>query len=154
MGETTARLGLPLLVPGQGQKDITHNEAILALDILVGGAVASRSFAAPPAARRWGDCWLVPQSPADEWLEREGLVACWTMGGWRFLAVPDGYRLWVSDEQVELRKAGVGWEPVLPLNGPSAGVVMPEGGGTVDVEARRALGDLLERLIGLGLISA
>ena len=40
--ETTNRLGLPLLIPGQSQKETVHNEALLALDTLVGALSRSR----------------------------------------------------------------------------------------------------------------
>ena len=43
MSESTARLALPLIAPGQAQKEVSHNEALAALDLLVQAQVGRRS---------------------------------------------------------------------------------------------------------------
>lgn len=152
MTEATTRMGLPLLVAGQGQKDITHNEALLALDALVHANVVSRVVAAPPAQPGLGDCWLIPDGASSVWAGAAGGMACWTVGGWRLLALPEGGLVWVEDEARRVRKAGSGWVADAPFGAPAAPVVEPEGGIVVDAEARAALRLMLDRLRQLGLL--
>ncbi len=52
--ETSARHGLPLLSAGQAQKEYFHNEAIQALDFLVGPAVFEGPSDQPPATPQVG----------------------------------------------------------------------------------------------------
>ena len=54
--ETTARLGLPFLQAGQGQKELTHNEALAMLDIAVQPVVLEVGLATPPATPLPGQC--------------------------------------------------------------------------------------------------
>ncbi|WP_422645735.1 DUF2793 domain-containing protein, partial [Zavarzinia sp.] len=46
----TPRLALPYIVQSQAQKEVTHNEALNLLDILVQAAVLDRDRVEPPAA--------------------------------------------------------------------------------------------------------
>lgn len=59
---STPRLGIPLIASGQTQKDITHNEAILALGRIVALGVVSRSVIAPPSSVQAGSIYIVPAS--------------------------------------------------------------------------------------------
>ena len=84
----SARLRLPLLIPGQGQKDITHNEALVSLDLLVQPVVQSRTTQQPPETVAEGACWLVPEGAGGPGAGRRIRSPA---GGWR-LAVPDNER--------------------------------------------------------------
>lgn len=152
MSETTSRLELPLLVAGQGQKDITHNEALVALDALLHARVVSREISVPPSAPAAGDCWLVAAGASGAWAGGDGRLACWTAGGWRLLALPEGASLWVSDEAARVRKVSSGWAVEAPIGAPVDAVASAVGGVVVDEEARAVLHSLLERLQQLGLI--
>lgn len=152
MAETTSRLGLPLLVAGQGQKDITHNEAVQAVDLLLHPVAVSRTVPGPPADLVPGACWLVPAGPEGVWSGEAGRLACWTAGGWRFLALPQGARLWIEDEATAVRREGDLWVPDAPIAAPAAGITGPSGGSVIDQEARGVILLLLERLRELGLI--
>ncbi|WP_199555142.1 DUF2793 domain-containing protein [Sandaracinobacteroides hominis] len=154
MTEKTARLEMPMLIAGQGQKDVTHNEALMALDCLVGAVVASRQVLTPPQAPELGECWIVAPGAAGEWGGQENRLACWTVGGWRFHRVPEGFALWVVDEQRTIRRTAGGFAEVAPYGPPADGVEISQGGSVIDVEAREALAALLHRLVGLGLVSA
>ena len=48
MADGTDRLRLPLLTAGQAQKEVTHNEALLLLDLLVHASVQSAGLTSPP----------------------------------------------------------------------------------------------------------
>jgi hypothetical protein len=152
MTETTNRLGLPLLVAGQGQKDITHNEALLAVDALLHPVAASRGVAAPPGSPAEGACWLVPGAAAGAWGGQDGRLACWTSGGWRFFDLPQGARLWIEDEAAAVRRQGAVWMVDAPVAAPAQTVADPSGGSVIDAEARGAILLVLARLRELGLI--
>lgn len=152
MGEMTARLGLPLLAAGQGQKDVTHNEALLALDGLVQPAVEVRSLSIPPSTPLSGQCWLVPAGATGAWTGRTDLLACWSAGGWRFLVVPEGATVWVKSEALRVRRLASGWAVEAGSVAPLAAIAAPSGGSVIDLEARAALLALIGVLGDLGLI--
>lgn len=145
MMERTARLGLPVLVPGQGQKDMTHNEALLALDALVQLAVVEWQQPEPPADPMAGDCWIVPAGAIGAWAGHDGAVAQWTAGGWRLLLPTEGMWAWVVAGECWIRHVAGAWvqEPAIA---PAAG------GAVVDSEARATLANILLAMERLGLI--
>jgi hypothetical protein len=153
MTEATARLGVPLLVPGQGQKDVTMNEALLALDSLVGAVVQRRDLAMPPTGPVPGACWLVPDGAGGDWAGESDKLAAWTAGGWRFYALPEGMSLFVVADGETVRRTATGWVRVAPIAAPAAAVPYASGGAVVDVEARSAVNMVLERLRSLGLVA-
>lgn len=148
----SARLGLPLLIPGQGQKDMTHNEALQSLDVLVQAVVVSRSVVSPPETVSEGECWLVPEGATGAWTGKEHCIAGWTLGGWRFLPAAEGWYFWVTDESIGVRRSGAGWKKAKDI--PEAGdpVASPSGGTVQDVEARATIASIIDRLAMLGLI--
>lgn len=158
------RLALPLIAAGQSQKDVTHNEALLALDRLVALAVASRSLAAPPASPPTGAMYIVPAAGAVAWGHDLGTLVQWQGAGWLAVDVHDGQLALVADEGVMLVHRG-GWQALWPVVGlsiagrqvlaaPPATVAAPSGGGTVDTEARACLAALILALQGQGVIAA
>lgn len=80
MGESTSRFGFPLLVAGQAQKEVTHNEALLLVDALLHANVRSRARdeAVTPGP---GDSWIVPDGAGGDWRGKAGALATWTEGG-------------------------------------------------------------------------
>ena len=163
--DTTARFALPLLATGQAQKELTHNEALTRLDLLVHGKVTSVGDDAPPAAPEPGACWIVGNAPTGAWEEHAGEVAGWTEGGWRFVVPREGLRLWIdasagfalfTDGAWRVGEAHgrliVGGKQVVGARG--AAIMEPEGGTTVDAEARAAIGAVLLAMRVHGLIEA
>ena len=89
-GDRSARLELPLLAPGQAQKEIYHNEALL---LLIDGLLQAAAVGiadAPPAAPQAGECWLVGTAPTGDWANA---VAMGADRGWRFAAPRAGFRI-------------------------------------------------------------
>jgi hypothetical protein len=152
MVEVTARHGLALLVAGQGQKDVTHNEALVLVDALLGAVVEQRDLSAPPAIPGAGSVWLVAEGASGDWFGKAGELAIWTAGGWRFAPIPDGMALYIRAEGVTVRKVGGTWRVEAPRGAPAAPVGLPAGGPVVDFEARTAIGALVSRLEQLGLL--
>lgn len=54
--DQTARFALPYLAPGQMQKELFHNEALLTIDALLCPVVEGEASAAPPSTPAIGGC--------------------------------------------------------------------------------------------------
>lgn len=162
--ERTDRHALPLLQAGQAQKEMTHNEALVMLDMLA-MAVVEGVADIPPADPAPGECWIVGDGAGAGWAGQAGAIAGWTAAGWRFLAPHDGMRCWVSGRNVAAVRRDGAWrigevnatslridgETVVGARqGPISG---PEGGAYVDVEARAAVDAMLSALRTHGLIA-
>ncbi len=102
-------LVLPYLAAAQAQKHVTHNEALSLLDGLVHLAVVSRVVATPPPSPADGARYLIPASPTGDWAGQVGKIALRMDGIWRFITAKEGFRLWVSDEDVLLSFDGTNW---------------------------------------------
>ncbi|WP_112311310.1 DUF2793 domain-containing protein [Pseudogemmobacter bohemicus] len=110
MSDSTDILGLPLILPAQAQKHVTHNEALLALDAVVQLAVLDRNRTAPPVTAVPGDRHLVAVSATGLWVGQEGRIAVMTGTGWQFHAPVPGWRAWVLAEQREAVFDGLTWK--------------------------------------------
>jgi hypothetical protein len=152
--ELTARFGLPLLIAGQGQKEITHNEALLLLDAAISCVVERRDLQEPPVAPEVGQCWLVGIGAGGEWVGKAGHVTVWTEGGWRFFLPPDGATLFVKLGKERLRRLAGSWQIDAPTGEIGSAVASPSGGSVIDSEARAAVDAILDRLKAAGLIAA
>lgn len=162
----SARLALPFIESGQAQKEVTHNEALALLDIAVQPDVEAVGVDVPPASPVAGQCWVVGTAPVGAWAGQAGRVAGWTDGGWRFLTVREGARVWDrSTSRYATRSAGT-WESgvvrgaklvvagkqVVAEQRPA--IVDPAGGSSVDAQARAAIGAILAALRAHGLVAS
>jgi hypothetical protein len=152
--DSTVRFGLPLLIAGQGQKEITHNEALLLLDTMISCIVERRDLVAPPQSAAEGQCWIVPAGATLAWQGKTDQIAAWTAGGWRFLVPPEGTTAFVRIGRERLRRLEGVWRVEALSGAPTGAVPGPEGGSTIDSEARAVLDTLLDRMRALGLIEA
>ncbi|MET0155533.1 MAG: DUF2793 domain-containing protein, partial [Rickettsiales bacterium] len=57
--ETTPHVGLPFIAVGQAQKEVTANEAFLAIDALLNVGAISRVATTPPASPSDGAAYIV-----------------------------------------------------------------------------------------------
>lgn len=146
MTEQSARFALPLLVAGQGQKDIVHNEALTILDAIIHPVVQSM-HADMPATPVVGHCWLVPFAAAGDWIGKDGDIAIWTAGGWRFSNLPMSTRVWVISENGFAYRGVHGWK----LEKAAERIEAPIGGSVIDIEGRAATAAIIERLTQLGI---
>ncbi len=139
----TPRFGIPFLFTGQAQKEFFVNEAHALVDLLLHPVIEVES-AAPPANPEEGQCWLVGSNPTAEWAGQSGNLAGWISGKWLFAAPQEGMR--VFDKSTRQATFFVnGWQR---LTAPA----IPSGGQIADVEARAAIGDLVETLRNAGIL--
>jgi hypothetical protein len=159
----TIRLALPLLQPGQAQKEMFHNEALARLDFAVQASVVAAGDDSPPGDPDEGACWIVGDAPTAGWSGRAGAIACWTASGWRFLAPFEGMRAWVAESQGFALFSGGIWrvgechgrlivDGVQVVGAQADAIDDPAGGATVDAEARAAIVTILGALRAHGLI--
>ncbi len=116
MSDQTARLGLPLILPAQAQKHVTHNEALAQLDILVQLNVQGFDALTPPAVPQDGQVWALGAAPSGDWSGQAGQLAAWVNSGWLFIAPRDGWRAArVTGAGAELRVfTSAGWVAPVP----------------------------------------
>lgn len=164
MAETSARLAMPLLVPGQAQKELFHNEALAIVDMALQASVVAVALDTPPATPEVGQCWIVGPHPVDAWAGQEGALAGWTAGGWRFVAPVEGMAVWDGAAGQVARRSGGQWiagiltgtgvvvdgRQVVGARQP--GITLADGGATSDDQARAAIAAILAALRTHGLI--
>lgn len=162
--ETTPRLALPFLQTGQAQKELTHNEALLLLDVAVQPIVETIGLTSPPAAAAPGQCWVVGTSATGVWTGQDNALAALTGGGWRFVAATEGMAVWSHADTTVARYLNGHWEvgsvraQRLLINGiqvvagrqPAIPAVF--GGTVADTLARRAIANIVTTLQQHGLI--
>ena len=164
MADTTPRFALPFILPGQAQKELFHNEALARIDLALHPAVEGAPLDAPPAEPQDGQCWIVAAAATGAWSGRDGRLAMWSEGGWRFLPPAPGTMAWNKAASLPLLWDGAQWREGallcsgLMVNGVQvvgprqAGVPSPSGGTIIDEEARAAIGALTAALMSHGLI--
>ena len=163
--DTTSRLALPLLQPGQAQKETTHNEALTLLDLAVQASVLAVGTNVPPTAPTVGNGWIVGTAPTGAWSGQARAIAGWTSGGWRFLVPREGMSVWSIADGLAARFGGGGWTlgviagTRVSIGGNDvvgarrAAIPEPVGGTVADIQARTAIGVILGALRGHGLIA-
>lgn len=163
--DATPGWALPLLFAGQAQKEIFHNEALMRVDMLLHPLAQSADEATPPGAPAVGACWIVAAGGSGAWDGRDGALACWTEGGWRFVAPRAGMTVLVADLGHALWHDGSGWiaaswrEDGLYVAGDRVvgergdAIPAPAGGAVTDAEARTAIGAMLAAMRNHGLIA-
>lgn len=158
----TIRHGLALLASGQAQKEVTHNEAILAIDRQLHLSVISRVVVTPPPAPVAGDAYIVPEGAGGAWADRADAIASHDGFGWIFTVPVTGCAAWVADEAGFVMFDG-GWSDGWPVTGlvvggrrilaaAPASVADLAGGTTVDTEARAAIAQVIAALRLQGIV--
>ena len=124
MPDDTTILSLPLILPAQAQKHVTHNEALVALDLIVQLTVINRTLATPPALPALGDRHIVAAGATGPWVGQAGRIALMSETGWQFTQALPGWRAHVLAEGQTAVFDGLAWETPseLPLTVPQLGV--------------------------------
>ena len=132
--------------------------------MLLWPVVEGPPMATPPSGPAAGACYLVAAGATGAWAGEDGSLACFTDGGWRFVAAIEGARVLdrTSGQMVERRsgnwETGVVRAQELRINGQAvvgerqAAIGDPLGGAVVDVECRSAVSSILAGLRAHGLI--
>jgi uncharacterized protein DUF2793 len=162
--DQTARFALPYLAPGQMQKELFVNEALLKIDALLCPVVEGAASATPPSAPAVGNCFLVAPSATGAWAGQDGTLACFSDGGWRFVMPFDGMSLVdrISGQFINRRdgawETGIIHAQEVRVNGQAVvrnrqpAIGDPLGGTVVDGECRTVVDQILAAMRAHGLI--
>lgn len=144
---TSPDFGLPLVGQLQAQPEVTHNEALLLLQLLLSGVI-DRAVDAPPGSPADGDTYIIGAAPTGAWSGQSNKLAIRYGGVWRF--VPDvdsagsniaiaarheGWTVWVRDENLPYVWDGAAWTALL---GPGPVGIASGGTGATTVQGSRA----------------
>jgi hypothetical protein len=91
MADTTL-LALPLIAASQGQKHVTHNEAIRLLDGIVQLSVINQTLTAPPGSPAAGDRYIVATGATGLWTGFDDCIAYWVSSAWVKLTPQVGWQ--------------------------------------------------------------
>ena len=124
MPDDTVILSLPMILPAQAQKHVTHNEALRLLDVMVQLAVQDRTQAAPPVGPAEGDRHIVAAGASGVWAGHVGEIALFAQGSWSFYTPLPGWRAWIAAEAAVATFDGAQWETLAdgPLSVSQLGV--------------------------------
>lgn len=162
--DSSARFALPLLSPGQAQKEIFHNESLHRVDMLLCPVVEGAETPLPPAEPEAGTCYLVAPGASGAWAGKDGMLAGFTEGGWRFIPPIEGVRLFERNSGQMVVRRGGAWETgilraqQLQIDGTTVvrerqpAIADPSAGGVVDAQCRSAVSAILGMLRTHGLI--
>ncbi|MFN3280406.1 MAG: DUF2793 domain-containing protein [Tabrizicola sp.] len=109
MPDDTTILSLPLILPAQAQKHVTHNEALVKLDLIVQLAVLNRTLTAPPPLPSIGDRHIVAAGATGPWIGQSGRIALFTEAGWQFTQPLPGWQAYVMAESQMAFFNGLTW---------------------------------------------
>jgi hypothetical protein len=141
---STPRFALPMLFAGQAQKEFFFNEAQLLIDSLLHCAVEGVA-SAPPSAPNDGESWLVDTNATGDWTANESKIALRFAGEWKFIAPRTGLKLTDISSGKQLQYDGA-WKS-------AAEISAPQGGATIDTEARNSISALIQILRDAGILA-
>lgn len=100
------RLGIPYLVESQAQKEVTHNEAINMIELLV-HPISESVLSTPPANPIEGALYLIGLGATGEWEGKDNYITEYISGSWKYCPPVDGMRIWDKNTgQALFYKAG------------------------------------------------
>ena len=108
---TTPRFSLPELAVAQALKEITHNEALAIVDVLLGGTVGS-VLATPPGSPTNGQVVLVAHSgTTGVFVGKEDKIAFWltSVAAWQYITPTTGQKVTDGATSTTYRWNGTLW---------------------------------------------
>lgn len=126
MANSTGRLGLPYILTSQAQKEVTHNEALNRLDVLVQSVAQDADLNTPPGSPTLGACYIIGASPTGAWSGKAKQIAQAIEGGWFFVAPFKLLKFWVESKDLFYVYDGSAWMP--------EGLIMKDTGEYLRVE--------------------
>lgn len=110
MSQQTPNLSLPVMMPAQAQKHVTHNEALERLDAIVQLVLESVTISQAPSDPVEGQSWGVGAAASGVWSGQAGQIASWRGGGWFFVSAQEGWLAWCKDDATLKVRMGGGWQ--------------------------------------------
>ncbi|MDR0571466.1 MAG: DUF2793 domain-containing protein [Rickettsiales bacterium] len=107
--EYTSNLKLPLMLPNQSGKEITHNEALVILDNIIQNPVIDNTLHVPPANPIINDLYIVGSDATDEWTDKENCLAFYD-NGWNFVEPKEGFTFFLKSSHTFYTFDGEDWK--------------------------------------------
>lgn len=104
----TVHLQMDLVESAQAQKEVTINEALVRIDVLLNNGVVDKDLATPPASPAEGTLYIVGSGASGAWGGQEGKLAYFEQV-WHFITPYEGATFWVNDENRLYSFNGAGW---------------------------------------------
>ena len=133
--ENTTNLKLPLLIPNQSGKEITHNEALVIIDNILQNGVIDKDLTTPPENPNSNDIYIVGKNATGDWADKDKQIAFYD-NGWRFVEPREGFIFWVNDEDKLYTYNSSKWVEAVASSGSG------NTGGTSDVQELNDLSDV------------
>jgi hypothetical protein len=131
MAEASTRLSLPYIMPRQAQKQVTPNEALKALDVLVDAAAAGGGTDTPPASPAEGECHVVGAAPTGGFAGQAEALAAFVDGAWVFQPPFAGLRVWdIANGRLMVYYAGA-WADIMSLGSATVLGLLGSAGATM-----------------------
>jgi hypothetical protein len=105
----TPKLTLPEISASQSSKEVTHNDALWALDALVMANIIDKDLSTPPGSPTSGDCYIVGATATGDWATHEDDVAQYKSTAWEFYTPNTGWVVYVDDESKWYKWGGSSW---------------------------------------------
>lgn len=105
--DRTRNLKLKYIVASQAQKEVTINEDLNVLDMLV-QATAKGVANTSPESPAEGDMYIIGDAPVGAWEGKAKHLAGFFAGAWLIVAPRDGWHVWL-DEGKAMRYQGGAW---------------------------------------------
>ena len=134
MSDKSTNLQLPFILNAQAQKHVTHNEAIINLDILTQLSIDDKDLSTPPPTPQEGSAYIIASSATDEWTGKEGQIAAWQDGAWWFYQPVEGWVAWLKDEDLQYVFDGTSWQSIANSGGGST-TLNPADGDMIGINA-------------------
>jgi hypothetical protein len=108
----TPKLVMPEIAQSQGQKEVTHNQALRLLDALVQATVIDKDLGEPPGSPADGDTYIVGATPSSDsdWNGHDDDIAYYSSSAWTFSTPEEGWIVYVQNENTFYVYAAVGSE--------------------------------------------
>jgi hypothetical protein len=118
--QNTGRFDLPLIMPSQAQKHVTHNEALTLLDGLMHLVIKTQGDTAPPPGALVDDAFIVGAPATGAWFAQEGKIAFSTDAGWRFATPVRGViAFFAAANELRIHELGM-WTKLGDFTGPAS----------------------------------
>ena len=116
MSANTPNIQLPLLVPSQAMKHVTHNEALVRLDAVTQLVLQETGATMPPADPQEGNCYALGTAPQEAWSGQDNQIAVFSNNGWVFVDPQEGWRAWDISSGELLAYSGGAWSVLQNYN--------------------------------------
>jgi hypothetical protein len=107
----TGRLKLPYILQAQAQKEVTHNQALNILDVLV-NTVAQSIIDTPPDTVNEGDIYIIGDNPQGIFDGNANRLAQFSEGSWSFYQPLNYMEVMVIEQTQKFTFVDNGWVPI------------------------------------------